>query len=149
MPIERNFKFDTRIRKIESKVFQEQLRHYKIMEEVLTDAKAWIFKIFYVGSGNNGKTKDEWWKGNFCSHRRPTLHFLSVPTGSIRSQTFWSKFDGLFTLQMNKEKIQTTPGVSIFFLIFIFDRLFQPIIDWSYKDSHKLIRKMEVTCPLF
>jgi hypothetical protein len=27
------------------------------MEEVLTDANAWIFKIFYVGSGNNGKTR--------------------------------------------------------------------------------------------
>lgn len=79
-------------------------------------------------------------------------HFTNhypVSTGLLRSQKSWSKFDGLFTLQMNKEKIQTTPGVSIFFLIFIFDRLFQPIIDWSYKDSHKLIRKMEVTCPLF
>ena len=41
-------------------------------------------------------------------------------------------------IHMNKEKIQTTPGVSIFFFIFIFDRLFQPIIDWSYKDSHRL-----------
>ena len=86
------------------------------MEEVLTDAKAWIFKFFYDGSGNNGKTKYEWWKGNFRSRKGATLHFLSVPTGSLRSQTSWSKFDGLFTLQMNKEKIQTTPGVSIFFL---------------------------------
>jgi hypothetical protein len=34
-----------------------------------------------------------------------------------------------------------------FIYIFISDQLFQPIIDWSYKDSHKLISKMEVTCP--
>ena len=27
------------------------------MEEVLTDANAWVLKFFYVGSGNNGKTR--------------------------------------------------------------------------------------------
>ena len=30
------------------------------LEEVLTDVQAWISKILNVGSGNSGKTKDEW-----------------------------------------------------------------------------------------
>ena len=53
--IEDKMKYETKLKK-----FTGKMTVFFFLEEVLTDVQAWISKILNVGSGNSGKTKDEW-----------------------------------------------------------------------------------------